>query len=151
MCGRPNHPEGTARQRGLQQIGCIHCALRGPAAANQCVNLINKEHSIRIHLNGIDEARNAILKISAKPCAGNQPGHVKGIDFEILHRIRDSAAHNSLCQPLNHSRLSNARLSDQDRVILGLLSQHLDNGIDFLLTPDQRFQLELSRFLCQIS
>ena len=53
-------------------------------------------------------------------------------------------------QPFNNRRLSHSRLSDQDRIVLGLPGQDPDHAADFHIASDHRIQFPLAGHLDQI-
>ena len=149
-CRRSDDPHVSPGQRRLQHVSGIHGTIC-PAAAHHHVNLINEQDGIGIFLQGIHQARHAVLKIPPEFGSGHQPGHIQCIDFQIFHGRRNLVHDDLLCQSFHHRRFPDAGFTDEERIVLGLLSQHLNNGIDFLFAADHGFKAHFSGFLCQIA
>ncbi len=56
-----------------------------------------------------------------------------------------------LGEPLDDGGLADARLADEDRVVLGAAGEDLDDAADLLVAADHRVELALARELCQVA
>ena len=62
-----------------------------------------------------------------------------------------SCRDDALRQPFDDRGLADARLADQDRIVLGAARQHLDHAADLLVAADDRIELALARQLGQVA
>src|SRR5581483_238574 len=76
---------------------------------------------------------------------------VEGVDLLVLERLRDVALDDVLGQALDDGGLADARLPDEDRVVLRTPRQHLHHALDLLLATDDRVELALARVLGQVA
>ena len=56
-----------------------------------------------------------------------------------------------LRQPFDDGGLADARLADEDRVVLRAARQHLDDAADLVVAPDDRIELALARELGEVA
>ena len=96
-------------------------------------------------LHFLEDGLEALLEFAAELGPGDQGAHVEGDDALVLEPLRHVAADDALGQPLDDGRLADARLADQDRVVLGAARQDLDDAADFLVAADDRIELALAR------
>ncbi len=68
----------------------------------------------------------------------------------VLQVVRNIAGNDSLGKALDRCRLADTGLADQDRVVLALSGQDQNGLTNLIVTPDDRVQLLLARFLHQI-
>ena len=54
-------------------------------------------------------------------------------------------------KPLDDGGLADARLADQDRIVLGPAREHLDGAPDLLVAADHRVELVLPRLFGEIA
>ena len=65
--------------------------------------------------------------------------------------LGDVTVDDPLGQALDDRGLADARLPDQDRVVLGPAREHLDHPPDLVVAPDHRIELALGSCLGQIA
>ncbi len=141
----------AARQRGLQQIGRIHRAV-GFAGADDRMHLIDEEDveaRRRGHL--LQHGLEPLLELAAIFRAGDQRAHVERQELLVLQAFRHVAIDDAQRQALDDRGLADAGLADQHRIVLGPPRQHLDGAADFLVAPDHRIELAVTRRLRQIA
>ncbi len=68
----------------------------------------------------------------------------RAIDLAVLEALGDVARDDPLGQPLDDGRLADARLADQDRVVLGPPREDLDDPADLRIAADDRVHLARS-------
>ena len=78
---------------------------------------------------------------------GDEGTHIQGIYLPVLEVLRHLAVHYLLGYAFGYGGLANARLADQDRVVLGAAAQDLEDPSDFVVPAYDRVQLALR---CQI-
>ena len=109
----------TARQRWFQHISSIHGAF-SLASSHHGMDLVNKEnHLTLLFAEIIEHPLETLLKLTAEFCPGNQCAHIEREQSFSLYPLWNLTIYNTLCQPLDNCSLSNPRLTDQHRIILG--------------------------------
>ncbi len=83
----------------------------------------------------------ALLELAAELGPGDQSAQVQRDDLLVLEGLGHVAADDALGQALHHGGLADARLADQDWVVLGASGQDLDDAADLLVAADDRIQL----------
>ena len=147
---RADSPQFTPRQSRLQDIGCVHRAAR-TAGAYQRMDLIDEEDDLSVALgHGLDDAFESFLEFALVFCACNQRTHVQGIDFLAFQVLRDIAVDDPLRDAFGNGGLADARLTDQDRIVLGPAAQNLQHPPDLLVPADDRIELAAARTLIQV-
>ena len=148
--GRADAVQLAAGQHGFQQIAGVHCAV-GLAGTHDGVQLINEEDDLALALlDLIQDALQALLKLTAVFCTGHQRTHVQAEHDAVLQVLGHIAAHDPLGQALGDGGLANTWLTDQAGVVLGLTGQDTDDVADLLITADHGVQLLLPGQIDQI-
>jgi|GEM_PF-4805935 len=91
-----------------------------------------------------------LFELSAILRTGDHARHVERDDALGLQALGDLPAHDRLRQSLDDSRLADARLADEDRIVLRAAPQNLDDALQLFLAPDYGIQLALPRQIGQI-
>ena len=141
----------TAGERGLQQVGGVHCPI-GLAGADQGVHLVDEQDDLAV--GGFDLRQHGfqpLLELAAILGAGDQRAEIEREHFLVLEALRHVALHDAVRQPLDDRRLADARLADQHRVVLGPPRQHLDGAPDLLVAADHRIELALGGGLGEVA
>src|SRR5688572_7402172 len=116
--GCTNALELAASKGWLEDVGCIDGALSG-AGTHQRVQLVNKKHAVGGALNLFDDLLQPLFKLTAVLGARHQRAHVQREEPLALQRLRHFARYNPLRQGFHDSGLADARLTDEDRIVLG--------------------------------
>ena len=106
------------RQRRFQDIGSVDCALRTPRT-DQRMKLIQKQKHISRLRHLTDDPFYAFLKLAAVFASCDHAGQIQRHDLFILHGVGHFPRNDTGCQSFCDRRLSNARLSDQTRIVFG--------------------------------
>ena len=92
--------------------------------------------------------RTAFRRSSNSPrnlAPGDERAEVERDDALVLEALGHVAAHDALGEPFDDGRLADARLADEDRVVLGPARQDLDDAADLLVAADDRIELAGAR------
>ena len=92
----------------------------------------------------LDEGLEPIFELAAKLGAGDQRPEVERDHALVLERGRHVTAGDALGQPFSDGGLANARLTDEDGVVLGAPGQHLDHATDLLVAADDGVEFALA-------
>ena len=135
----------AARQGGLQDVARVHGALGG-AGAHDGVQLVDEQDDAAVGLlDLLEHALEAVLELAAVLGAGHERAHVKLHELLVLEGGGHVSGDDALGQALDDGRLANARLADEDRVVLRAAREHLDGAANLLHTPDDRVEFALAR------
>ena len=102
----------------------------------------------------VTSLRTALSRSSNSPrnlVPGDQCAHVERDQLAVLQALGDVARDDPLGQALDDRRLADARLADQDRVVLGPAAEHLDHAADLGVAADDRVHLALAGQLDQVA
>ena len=149
--GRPDAVQLTAGEHRLQHVARVHRALRrtGPHDGVQLVD----EHddpalrALDLREHGLE----ALLELAAVLRARDQQAQVEREDRLVLQPLGDVAAHDALGEALHDRGLADARVADQDRVVLRLARQDLDHAADLGVAADHRIHLPGARLRDQVA
>ncbi len=86
-----------------------------------------------------------VFEFAAKLRTGDQRPQIKRNQPAVLQAFGNVSRNDPLRQPLDDRRLPDARLTDQDRVVLGPPGEHLHHPPDFRIAADHRVHLAVLR------
>ena len=150
QCGRADHADLAAAQSGLDDVGGVHGAL-GAARADDVVQLIDEEDHVAGLLHLVEQALDALFKLAAVFGPRDHAAQVQRQQAFVHQLLRHVGQDDLLGKSLGNGRLADARLADEDGVILGAAGEDLDRAGDLLVTSDHRVQLALARHFGQIA
>ena len=140
----------TSGKHRLQHVSCIHGAICLTCTHDQ-MKLIDKQNDLSFALLHFLKYRfQTFLKLTTILGTCNQRTHIQGKNLLILKTFRYISCHNTLCQSLDGCCFTNARLTDENRVVLGLTGKDTDNIPDLHITADHRIKLLILRLLHKI-
>ena len=106
------------------------------------MDLVDEEEDPSITLFDLVEHRlQALLELTAILGAGEKGAHVEREDRAVFEPLGHVAAHDSLRQTFDDGRLADARLANQDRVVLGLSRQDPHHVANLDVAADHRIEL----------
>ena len=141
----------AAGEGRFQEVGCVHRALGG-AGTDQRVDLVDEQNNLAVGVHDLfDHRLETVLELAAVLGAGDQGSEVEGDDAPVLQQLGDVAFRDALRQPLRDCRLADARLTDQNGVVLGPASQDLHHPADLVVAADDRIQLAGTGQLGQVA
>ena len=118
--GRAYAVQLAARQHGLQQVACVHCAV-GLARTNYRVQLVDEKDDFAFALADFVQHRfQPFLEFAPELRARDERAHVEGENGLVLEPFGHIAAHYPLRKPFGNSRLTHAGFADEHGVVLGL-------------------------------
>jgi len=108
----------AASEHRLQEVGGIHRALRG-AGPDDRVELVQEEDDLSLGCLDLGQhGLEALLELAPVLGPGKQGADVERDDAPVAKALGDVARDDPLRQPLDDRRLTDARVADQDRVVL---------------------------------
>ena len=144
-----NGLELAASQLRLQQRRSVDGSFGG-ARTNNGVDLVDKEDDVATLVNFLKDLLQALLEVTAVPRTSNKRAHIQGIQLLVLQDLRDLAIDNVQSKPLDDGGFTDARLADEDRVVLGPAAEDLHNALDLFFTADDRVELAVFRSLGEV-
>ena len=116
------------------------------------MELVDEQDDVAVGVGDLLEDRlQALLELAAVLRAGDERTEVQGHDPLLLQAVGDVAAHDPLRQALDDRRLADARLADEDGVVLRSPAEHLDDAPDLLVAADDRVEDSLPRRIGEIA
>ncbi len=123
----------------------------GFAGADDRMQLVDEEDDAAFaRLHFLQHGLEAFLELAAELRAGEQRAHVEREDRLFLESLGHVAAQDALGEALDDRGLADARLADQDGVVLRLAGKDADHPPDLGVATDDRVELPLARLGDQI-
>ena len=98
-----------------------------------------------------EDGLEAFLELSAILGACDHRGHVKGDEALVPQGLGDVTGDDALGEPFNDGGLTDARFTDENRVILRASRQDLNDAPDLVVAPDDGIELAFARNLGEIA
>ena len=131
----------SAREHRLEQVSGRDGALGG-AGADDRVQLVDEEDDLALRGGDLrEDCLEPLLELAAVLGAGDQRTDVERPDALALQSLGHVARDDALGEALRDRRLADARLADQDRVVLRPAREHLDRAPDLLVAADHGVEL----------
>ena len=140
----------AARQRGLEDVRGVERTL-GRARADQRVDLVDEDDEVLVLLQLLEDALEALLELAAVLRARDDEREVQREDLPLREEQRHAALDDALREALDDRRLADARLAEEDRVVLRAAGEDLDDPLDLLVAPDERVERVLLRERGQVA
>jgi hypothetical protein len=140
----------AASEHRLQDRRGVDGALRG-AGADERVELVDEQHDVPARLDLLQDLLQALLEVAAIAAPRDERTEVERVDLLALQGLRNLAVHDVLREPLDDRRLADARLTDEDGVVLGAAGQHLHHALDLLRASDDGVELRLAGELGEVA
>ena len=139
------------RQRGFDQVGCIHCAFGFPGT-DQGVHLVDEKDDLARGGGHFRQHRfQPFFEFTTvlRPC--NQRAHVQRHQLLVAQAFGHIAIDDAQRKSFGNRRLADAGFTDQHRVVLGAPGQDLHRAPDLFVAPDDRVDLALLGRLGQVA
>src|SRR5690606_34499689 len=148
---RADAVELAASEHRLEQVAGVHRSF-GASGADDRVELVDEEDDPSVALLDLLEDRlETLLELAAVLRAGDERAHVELEDRPVLEPFGHVAAQDALREPFDDGRLADARLADEDRVVLRLPRQDANDAADLLIAPDHGIELSFAREIDEIA
>ena len=95
------------------------------------MDFVDEQNDVRVGLDFFDHLLQAAFKLAAVHGAGDEQAHVQAEHPLAPERIGHIALDNFFGQSLDNGRFADARIADQDWIILGPARQDVDQAFDF--------------------
>ena len=135
----------STRQHWFEHVGGIHRAFCC-ARTDQRMQFIDKEDNPAFRAGHFFEhCLQAFFEFTAILGACDKCTKIKSDYLLVFQGFGHISAHNALGQSLHNGGFPDARLANQDRVILGTAAEYLDDAPDLFVAPNHRVELALRR------
>jgi hypothetical protein len=149
--GRPDDAQLATREHRLEHVAGVHRAL-GLSRPDDRVHLVDEHDEQAFRVGDLLEHRlEPLLELASELGAGDEGAHVERDQPLVLEPLGDVAVHDALREALGDRRLADARLADEDGVVLRTPRQHLHHATDLLVAADDGIELPLARHLGEIA
>ena len=148
--GRADGLQLTTGQHRLQDAGGVDGALGG-TRTHQGVDLVDEQDHVTTGADLLQHLLQALLEVAAVARTRHQRAEVEGVDVLVAQRLGHVAADDGLRKALDHGRLSDAGLPDQNRIVLRTSGKNGHHPFDLGFPADDRIELVLPRRLGQVA
>ena len=148
--GGADRLELAARQHGLEHLGCVDRTLGG-ARTHEGVDLVDEQDDVAARADLLEDLLQALLEVAAVARASDQRTHVEAVDLLVLDGFGHVAVHDRLGEALDDRGLTDAGLTDQDRVVLRAAREDLHDALHLDAAADDGVELVLARGLRQVA
>ena len=130
----------TTRQGGLEHVGGVQ-RTAGPTGTDNGVDLVDEQDDVQALFELVHHGLHALLKLATVLRAGHEGGDIEGDDPLAEQNPGDLLLYDADGEALGDGALSDARLTDEDGVVLLPAGQHLADALDFLFPADDGVEL----------
>ena len=115
------------------------------------MDLVDEQDNVAARADLLEDLLQALLEVAAVARAGDQRPHVEAVDLLVLDRLGHVTVHDRLGEALDNRGLTDAGLTDQDRVVLRAAREDLHDALHLDAAADDGVQLVLARGLRQVA
>ena len=83
------------------------------------MDLIDEDNDVAAGADLFEDLLEALFEVTTVTGTSDKRTHVEAVNLLVLDGFRNVAVNNGLCQPLNDGGLTDAGLTNQNRVVLG--------------------------------
>ena len=140
----------AAGERRLEDRGRVDRAL-GRAGADEIVELVDEQDDVAALGDLLHHLLEALLELAAVLRAGDERRQVERVDLLALQQLGHVGVRDPLREALDDGGLADARLADQDRVVLRAAREDLHDPLDLGLAADDGVELALGGELREVA
>ena len=140
----------TPGKSGFQNIRGVERTLRR-TGAHQRVQLIDEDDRVLVFHQLFHDGLQAFLELAAILRAGHDERQIQSQNALVREERGHVPVGNALRQPFHDRGLPHARLTDQNRIVLGAAAENLHHPLQLMIPSDQRIERVVHRRLRQIA
>ena len=140
----------TARKHGLEHLRGVDGAFRG-TCTDQGVDLVNEEDDVAASTNFLEDLLEALFEVTAVARASDQRAHIEAVDLLVLDGFGHVTGNDRLGKALNNGGLTNAWLTNQNRVVLRATRENLHDALHFSAAANHRIELVFAGSLGEVA
>ena len=114
------------------------------------MNLVDEQDRLRPRRQRGDDRFEALFEIAAEASARQQRAGVEPEDLRALQRLLHVVGEQPRGEPFGHRRFADARIADEDWIVLAAAAEHLDGALELVRAADQRIEQALLRALGEV-
>jgi hypothetical protein len=142
--GRTDEAELAAGEHRLEHVPGVHGALAARTRSDDGVDLVDEGDDLPVAVADLLEHRlEPLLELAAVLRAREHRREVERVERLVAQALGHIALDDALREALDDRGLADARLADEDRVVLGAPGQDLHHPADLGVTADHRVELSL--------
>ena len=115
-----------------------------------CFAAIVPDYKLLTEAARVQNRFQTLFEFATVLCAGDQGAQIQREDLPVFQVGRDIATHNSQCQTLCNGSFTDTRLTDQNRIVLGLSGEDSNDISYLIISADDRIQFSGTGTLHQI-
>ena len=151
LIGRRAHaPQSAGREGRLEQVRGIHGPARRRARTDHRMDLVDEQDGVGVSLQLLHHLLDPLFKITAIAGSGQQRAHIEAEDGGPVQNLWNLMVDDLARQALSDGRLADARITNQQRIVLGPAAEDLDGPINLSRAANQGVNLALTRLLIEI-
>ena len=109
------------------------------------MNLVDEQNGVRLAAEPLEHLFDALLEVAAISRSGEQRSKIERKHLRAFQDVRYLAFVNPERQTFSERCLADARLADEQRVVLPASAQHLNHSLELETTSDERIDLPRGR------
>ncbi len=139
--GGADHVELAAGEHRLEHVARVHGAL-ARAGPDDGVQFVDEEQDLALGCLDLAEHRlQTFLELTAVLGAGNERSHVELEQCLVSETVGHVAAHDAVGESFDDGGLADTGFADEDRIVLRLARQDLDDPTDLGVATDDGVEL----------
>ncbi len=137
---RANQAQLAGRQDWLDERRQIHRPSRRRPGADGGVDLVDEEDWHRALRECVDNGLETLFEVAAEPRAGQQGAGIEREDLGAFEQVRDVVVEEARRESFGKSRLADAGIADEHRVVLTAPAQNLHCPLELVAAADERVE-----------
>ncbi|OIQ74079.1 hypothetical protein GALL_442780 [mine drainage metagenome] len=123
----------------------------GGTCSDESVDLVDEQNDVASSADLFQDLLQALFEITAVTATGNERAKIEGVDLLVFESLRDFAFDDCLCKTFYNSSFPNARLTDQDRIVLRATRENLHDAFDFFLASNNWIEFSFAGSLGEVA
>ena len=115
------------------------------------MQFVNEQNDVFRAADFIHDRLDAFLELAAVFCAGDHEREVERDDALVPQNFRHIARRDFLRETFDDGGFSNARFTEQNRIILRPTAEDLNDALDFVFASDDRIHVAFARDFRQVA
>ena len=140
----------AARKHGLEHLRGVNGTFRS-TCTDQGVDLVDEEDDVAASTNFLEDLLEALFEVTAVARASDQRAHIEAVDLLVLDGFGHVTGNDRLGKALNNGGLTNAWLTNQNRVVLRATRENLHDALHFSPAANHRIELVFAGSLGEVT
>ena len=140
----------AARKHGLEHLRGVDRAFRG-TRTDQGVDLVDEEDDVAASTNFLEDLLEALFEVTAVARTSDKRTHIEAVDLLVLDGFGHIAGNDCLSEAFDNGGLTDAWLTNQNRVVLRAAREDLHDALHFSATANHRVKLVFAGSLGEVT